>query len=76
MTSTSQSRVATLLWLFEDELEVQKMRSDKGALLSAGWYYSIQAARAVSASFVPGILVPTLQSRPNAGSPETIMCSA
>lgn len=54
---TSQGRVATLLWLFEDELEAQKT-SDKGELLSAGWYYSIQAARAVSASFVPGILVP------------------
>lgn len=69
MPCTSQSRVATLLWLFEDELEAQKT-SDKRALLSAGSYYSIQAARAVSASFVPGILVPTL--RPNAGSPETI----
>lgn len=64
-----------LIWLVEDELEAQKT-SDKGALLSTGWYYSIQAARAVSASFVPGILVPTLRSRSNAGSPETIMCSA
>lgn len=72
MLRTSQSRVATLLRLFEDELEAQKA-SDKGALLSAGWYYSLQAARGVSASFVPGILVPTLGSKPNAGSPEIIV---
>lgn len=75
MPCTSQSKAVTLLWLFEDELEAQKA-SDKGALLSSGWYCSIQAARAVSACFVPGILVPTLPSRPTADSPETIMCSA